>query len=117
MYTFSEDNNYSENSGNDIKKLLYSSTSYYKEKPKLVVVKKEPEPIRGLGRYRPDFEKVGYSINYAEFLREPGPVRGLGRNLNFYPKLYHFLKQISNKTINLNKKSYNYWRGRGKPTA
>ena len=67
---------------------------------------------KGLGRYKPENLKQKSTEELDTFrLSNPGPIRGLGRKGSFYIALNSLFKSRKKESA----KSYNYWRGAGKP--
>jgi len=68
--------------------------------------------LKGLGRRKPENLKQK-STDELDSLRmsSPGPIRGLGRKGSFYLALNSILKSRKKENV----KSFNYWRGAGKP--
>ena len=114
LYIEHNDNSYldSHTSG----QLFKSSKKLNEDIPFKVFKKSTIKPLRGLGRYKPNFEEISRHTEKFQY-KYPVPLKGFGKNNNYYLNLNLWFKNHVTNLASQNKKSYIYWRGFGKPST
>lgn len=117
MESFIEQSSHFDFDGKAGSDLFKSSAKLYEEISFEIGKKSTFKPLRGLGRYKPSFNIVEDRIDKIMRLTDPGPLKGLGRKQTFYSNLFQWFSLNKSKQVNHIKRSYNYWRGLGKPIS